>query len=139
VFALRWRHGHSPFSSGGRLRWVVSYLDDHNYVEIQVDGKYLYRSEVINGTKHEESKVEHHIPDNVPFVTFSVDVAPATLVQRFSVPNGPWQMMDTWDRQKGPSLYAGKTRGFSDGKFGFLIPADRGMELSNFAYYPKTK
>lgn len=139
VFALRWRHGHSPFSSGGRLRWVLAYLDDRNYVEIQVDGKYLYRSEVINGAKHEEPKVEHHIPDNVAFVTFSVDVTPTTLVQRFSVPNGTWQMMDTWDRQKGPSLYAGKTRGFTDGKFGFLIPADRGMELSNFAYYPKSK
>ncbi|MFZ0731893.1 MAG: protein kinase [Candidatus Sulfotelmatobacter sp.] len=139
VFALRWRHGHSPFSSGGRLRWVLAYVDDRNYVEIQVDGKFLYRTEIIDGTKHEEPKVEHHIPDNAPLVTFSVDIAPTTLVQRFSIPNGPWQMMNTWERQKGPSLYAGKTRGFTDGKFGFLIPSDRGLEMSNFAYYPKTK
>ena len=136
VFTLKLHHGHSFFSGSARIRWVVSYLNPSNYTEIQLDDKYLYRTEIVNGNKVEMPKVQHKIPDNSPFVTISVELQPSTLIQRFSVRPNEWKMLDSWDRTNAPSLRA-KPRSFTDGKFGFLIPSDRDLEVSNFAFYPK--
>jgi hypothetical protein len=139
VFTLRMRHSHNPFSAGGRLRWVVAYVDPKNYLEIRLDGKSFYRTEFVNGVKHELPKLAHHIPENAQSVTFSLELTPTTLLQRFSVPNGPWEILDFWELGKEPSLYQSKQRNFTEGKFGFLIPEDRDLEVSNFSYYPKLK
>jgi len=135
VFTVKLHHGHAIFSGSERVRWVVSYSDPNNYVLMQMDGKSFYRTEVVNGNKTELPKIQHKIPDDSPFVTLSVEIQPGVLVQRYSVHPNDWKMLDTWDRTS-PSL-RGKPRSFADGKFGFLIPSDRDMEVSNFAYYPK--
>jgi len=137
VFALGLPHGHNPFSQGPRTRWVVAYLDSRNYILMQLDSKFLYRTEVVNGTKHDLPKVAHRIPDSAPFVTLSLDVAPNTLLQRYTLLNGQWQILDFWDRGKVPSLFQDKSRSFTNGKFGFLLPKDSGIAISNFAFYPK--
>jgi serine/threonine protein kinase len=49
VFNLRTRHSHNPFSAGARIRWVVSYQDTDNYIEMQIDGKSFFRTEVVGG------------------------------------------------------------------------------------------
>jgi hypothetical protein len=139
VFAMRLPHSRNPFSHGGRTQWVVAYLDPKNYIEMQVDNKFFYRTEIVNGTRHELPKIEHHIPDSAQFATFSIEVSAGTLTQRYSVPNGDWKILDTWVPGKTPSLVEGKMRNFTDGKFGFLIPEDRTLEISNFAYYSKGK
>jgi serine/threonine-protein kinase len=134
VFALHLPHSRNPFSAGAKIRWVVAYLDPRNYIEIQLDGKFFYRTEIVDGIRHDLPKIPHHI-DNAQSVTFSLDVFATSLVQRYSVANGEWKTLDTWERGKSPSLYP--VRNFTDGKFGFLIPPDRDLEVSNFSYYRK--
>lgn len=136
VFTIKMHHGHAFFSGSPRTRWVVSYLNPNNYTEIELDDKYLYRTEIVNGNKVEMPKVQHKIPENSPFITISVEIQPDSLVQRYSVRANEWKMLDSWDRTTAPSLRA-KPRSFTDGKFGFLIPNDRDMEVSNFTFYPK--
>lgn len=137
IFTLRTHHSHNPFSSGARIRWVVAYLDNENYIEMQLDGKFFYRTEVVSGKKHEFPKVQFKIPENSESVTISLDVAPKTLLQRYSLQKGSWQTLDSWDRGNAPTLYGGKPRSFIEGKFGFLIPQDRDLAISNFAFSPK--
>jgi serine/threonine-protein kinase len=137
-FVLRLRRSHNPFSAGARIRWVVSYVDANNYVEMQLDNKFFYRAEVVDGTRHDSPKLPHHIPDNAQFVTISIEVLPTTLVQRYSVPGGGWQILDSWERGKDASL-TNPARRFTDGKFGFVVPTGRDLEMSNFSYYPRPK
>jgi serine/threonine protein kinase/cytochrome c-type biogenesis protein CcmH/NrfG len=138
VFTLRLRHSHNPFSAGSRIRWVVSYVDPNNYIEMQLDGKFFYRTEIVSGKKHDLPKIAFKVPDSSESLTVSLDVAPNTLVQRYSLKKDEWQILDSWDRAvAAPTLTGVKTRSFSEGKFGFLIPPDRDLEISNFSYYSK--
>jgi serine/threonine protein kinase/cytochrome c-type biogenesis protein CcmH/NrfG len=137
VFTLRTRHSHNPFSAGARIRWVVSYLDADNYIEMQLDGKSFYRTEVVSGKKHELPKIQFKIPDASESVTIRLDVSPKILTQSYSLQKGTWQTLDSWDRGNAPSLHGGKARSFTEGKFGFLIPPDRDLEISNFTFTPK--
>jgi eukaryotic-like serine/threonine-protein kinase len=134
VFSLRLRFSHGPFSRK-RFRWVVAYHDSGNYVEIEIDKQFLYRSEMVNGNKHEFPKVPHKIPENSPAVTFAVDVAPNILVHEYSLQGDKWQGLDNWDRTNAPSLEI--TRPFTDGRFGFIVAGDKDIEVSNFTFYPR--
>jgi serine/threonine-protein kinase len=136
VFSLRVPHGHSLFSSGARIHWVVAYRDQRNYIEMQLDGKYFYRTEIVDGDRHDLAKLQHHIADNPQFVTFSLDVLPTSLVQRYSLSNGEWKILDSWE---GSVPSRNQVRNFTDGKFGFFIPEGHDVELSNFSYYPKPR
>jgi hypothetical protein len=133
VFTLRLRHSHNPFSAGSRIRWVVSYVDPNNYIEMQLDGKFFYRTEIVGGKKHELPKIAFKVPDTES-LTVSLDVSTNTLVQRYSLKKDEWQILDSWDRASSPSVGGGKTRSFTEGKFGFLIPPERDLEISNFSY-----
>ena len=140
VFALRMHRSRNPFSTGGaKTHWVVAYLDPSNYIDVQLDSKFLYRTEVVDGTRHDLPRLPHHIPDNAQSVTFSLEVLPTMLVQRYSMPNGGWTILDSWERGKAPTLSPGKVRNFTDGHFGFFIPVDHELEIANFSYYPKPK
>src|SRR5579863_4056510 len=134
VFALRLNFSHGPFSRT-KFRWVVGFRDDKNYTEIQLDSKFLYRADVIDGERHELAKVPHNIPPNTPSVSLTIDITPNMLVHRYSLHGDNWTALSSWDRSAAPSLEKG--RSFTDGKFGFLIPPDREMDVSNFTFYPK--
>jgi eukaryotic-like serine/threonine-protein kinase len=138
-FALRLPHSHNPFSHGARIGWVVAFLDPKNYVEIQFDNKFLYRTQIVDGARHDWPKIEHHIPDNTASVTLRLEVSPGTLMHFYSMPGGEWKLVDSWEPSKAPSLYEGKMRNFTDGRFGFNIPPDRDVEISNFSYYAKNR
>jgi hypothetical protein len=134
VFALRLNFSHGPFSRT-KFRWVVAYRDDHNYTEIQLDSKFLYRADVVDNERHEFAKVPHNIPPNTPSVSLTIDITPNMLVHRYSLHGDNWTALSSWDRTTAPSLEKG--RPFTDGKFGFLIPPDREIDVSNFTFYPK--
>jgi hypothetical protein len=104
---------------------------------MQLDGKYFYRTEVVSGKRHDLPKIQFKIPESSESVTISLDVSPKTLVQRYSLQKGTWQALDSWDRGSAPSVNGNKARSFTDGKFGFLIPPDRDLEISNFSFTPK--
>jgi serine/threonine-protein kinase len=134
TFALRLSFSHGPFART-KFRWFVAHHDEKNYTEIQLDSKFLYRTDYVDGKPHEFPKVPHNIPSNTPSITLTIDITPTTLTQRYSLPGGTWTMLNTWDRTTAPSLERG--RPFTDGKFGFLIPQDREIDISNFSFTPK--
>jgi serine/threonine-protein kinase len=130
-FALRLNFSHGPFSRT-KFRWVVAYRDDRDYTEIQLDSKFLYRTDVIDGTRHELAKVPHNIPSNTPSISLAIDITPTTLVHRYSLHGDSWTTLSNWDRTSAPTLEKG--RPFTDGKFGFLVAPDREIDISNFSY-----
>jgi hypothetical protein len=73
-----------------------------NDIEMQLDGKFLYRTEVVDGNRRDPPKIPHKIPDGSQFISISLDVLPNILVQRYSLPGKEWQVLDSWDRSKSP-------------------------------------
>jgi hypothetical protein len=134
AFALRLNFSHGLFART-KFRWVIAYRDEHNYTEIQLDSKFLYRTDYVDGTPHEFPKVPHNIPSNTPSVNLTIDVAANTLVHRYTLHGDNWNTLASWDRMTAPAQEKG--RAFTDGKFGFLIPPDREIDVSNFSFSPK--
>jgi hypothetical protein len=122
VFSVRLVHGK-------RVRWVLDYLDSKNYAAFDIDGKYFYRGQVVNGTYTELAKLAHNMGKG-PF-TFEVEVTPTAIVHRYLQYNN-WVLLDRWDADK---TLAGK-HSFTEGKFGFSIPAKDEIGLSNLKFYP---
>jgi len=134
AFALRLNFSHGPFART-KFRWVIAYRDEHNYTEIQLDSKFLYRTDLVDGNPHEFPKVPHNIPSSTPSVNLTIDVTANTLVHRYTLHGDNWNTLASWDRMSAPASEKG--RAFTDGKFGFLIPPDREIDVSNFSFSPK--
>jgi hypothetical protein len=112
------------FGSGRRIRWVVGYKDERNYVRLELDDDRFYRVEVANG-QEKATQIKHGIA-NAEQVHVSVQVAGGRLVHQYSLPGKPgWQTIDTWTRAVP-----------LDGRFGFYLPGDEEMQITNFAFSP---
>ncbi|MBO0912330.1 MAG: PEGA domain-containing protein, partial [Acidobacteria bacterium] len=135
-FAAKLHRSHNPLAGGPRLRWVVNFLDDRNYLLFQMDGKYFYRVEVIDGNNVALPRIAHHIPERNEFVNLQIPVQPGRVEHRWNVNGEDWQVLDDLTRSTSPSLFTGKVQGFNDGRFGFFLPGTEAVEVSNFAYYP---
>ena len=124
---------------GPRLKWVVDYVDASNYFIFEMDNKNLYRTEVVDGKKHELPKVPHNIPEDNVSVSLRIDVSPNSLAHLYSLRGDPsWKTLDTQERKDAPSLAQAKPRSFVDGKFGFYLQGnDDVVELSNFQMTPR--
>ncbi len=132
TFTLRPRRKGRLFIPGQRIRWVVGYVDPKNYMLVELDSKYLYRSEYFQGTRHEMPRVEHHVSWNDPFFSITMEVSDDVLIHQFRGEKGEWKELDTWDRRLAGS--ASSKRTFADGKFGFYLPQDEEVEISNFSF-----
>jgi hypothetical protein len=112
------------FGSGQRLRWVVAYQDERNHVRLELDDDRFYRVEITNG-QEKVTQIKHGIA-NAEQVHLSVQVAGSRLVHQYSLPGKPgWQTLETWTR---PTPL--------DGRFGFYLPGDEEIQLTNFAFSP---
>jgi serine/threonine-protein kinase len=112
------------FGSGQRLRWVVAYQDERNHVRLELDDDRFYRVEITNG-QEKVTQIKHGIA-NAEQVHLSVQVAGGRLVHQYSLPGKPgWQTIETWTR---PTPL--------DGRFGFYLPGDEEIQLTNFAFSP---
>ncbi len=139
MFTVKIPHGHI-FSSAQRLRWVVNFVDDKNYVLYELDNKYLYRTEVVDGNKQPVQRNRHSIPSSAQFVNLNIQVSPTALLQRYSLQDNTWHVLDNWDKSAAkPTLYQGKTSSFTEGQFGFLLPGSDEVELSNFSFVPQAR
>ena len=112
-------------AKGRLLQWVVNYTDPNNYVLFQLDDNNFYRTVMRNGHKTDEIKVPDK-GDKKTFRTFHIRVSPTELVSQ--VKHGDsWSTLDRWTQPGvNPSL----------GKFGFYIPGEDQVAISNFAHYP---
>jgi hypothetical protein len=111
---------------GGHIRWYVDYVDPKNYGLFEIDKKTFWAKEVTNGKNKDREKTQHGL-DNAKSFTIQVDVTPDHVVHRLK--NGDtWLTLDSWTEPG---------RIFSDGKFGFYIPGNDEIGISDFKFQPK--
>lgn len=109
---------------GRRLQWFAAYTDSKNHVLYQLDKKFFYRRDIVNG-KSSESKVPHDLDKQESF-TIQIDVTPSAI--RHQLHNGSrWVEIDSYSKA-GANL--------TEGKFGLFIPNNDTYGLSNFRYNP---
>jgi hypothetical protein len=111
-------------AKGRLLQWVLNYTDPENYVLFQMDNENFYRAVVHNGKRTDETKVRDK-GDKKSFRTLHIRVSPTELVHLIKHGDS-WTVLDRWT-QPGTNLGAGK--------FGFYLPGDDQIELSDFAHY----
>jgi len=111
---------------GGHIRWYVDYIDPKNYGLFEIDKKTFWAKEVTNGKSKDREKTSHGL-ENAKSFTIQVDVTPDHVVHRLK--NGDtWLTLDSWTEPG---------RIFSDGKFGFYIPGNDEIGISDFKFQPK--
>ena len=111
---------------GKILQWVFNYIDDRNYELFQMDDNYFYRSQVRDGKKTEEAKVPFKT-DKKKSRTFQISVTSNRIVHQIQQGNG-WASLDSWNASGGNS-----------GKFGFYLPGNDEVKVSNFSHYGELK
>src|ERR1700676_2358028 len=105
-----------------RLQWVFNYSDDRNYELFQMDENNFYRSAIRDGKKTEEAKVPFKT-DKKNSRTFQISVNSSRIVHQIQQGNG-WASLDSWNAAGG-----------SSGKFGFYLPNNDEVKVSNFRRY----
>jgi serine/threonine-protein kinase len=115
-----------------RVRWVVGFANGTNYILVEMDGRYLYRSQIVGGKKTDLPRVEHQIPWDSEYVNIAIEVTENRLTHHFSLAKDPWKAFDVWDRAPASSSPA---RTFVDGKFGFYLPGSDEIDVSNFSFH----
>jgi len=122
--------GHFVFTAsirrGRRLQWVVNRNDDRNYALFQLDDKNFYRHQVANGKATELAKTPHGAAGK-EYHSIQVEISPGSIVHKIQ-DGQKWVILDTW-KQPG--------RNFTAGKFGFLIPGNDQVAMSNFSFIPQ--
>lgn len=113
--------------NGKRLEWVVNYHDDKNYDLFQMDDKNLVRTQVVNGKKGPSFKSPHSIKINInkDYFQVKITVTPNSIVHSLYVQGG-WKDVDNWER----------TGGGLDGKFGFHVPGNDRIGVTDFRFAP---
>ena len=135
-FTVRLDRSGNPFSSGARLNWVVGFADSRNYILLQLDKDSFYRQAVVNSVPHSATKKDHDIPNNLPYVNLRVQLLGGRLVHEFSTRPNEWRTLDAWATAAVPVT---GTRSLLNGQFGFFLPGDEEIAISNFLYYPPVR
>ncbi len=111
-----------------RIEWVVGCVDDKSdYIRFGIDKKSVHRAEVTGGKKQKEESVPLQSPAKELEFTVRVDVSAAgitTYVQE----NNTWDKVDSW---------TASGLNPANGKFGFYLPGNDEVYLSNFSFSPK--
>jgi serine/threonine-protein kinase len=136
TFTIRLDRDGNPFTTGSRLNWVVGYIDNRRHVLLQLDRDAFYRSDVVDGIS-QVVRIPHRIPTNRPFIHLGTIVSGPQLVTQFSIDGGKtWQPIDSWTRTTTFGRPEPGRRTMLDGKFGFFLPGEEEIAISNFLYYP---
>ena len=109
---------------GHRLQWVLNYVGPNDYDLFQMDENNFYRVPVRDGQKGDEFKMPHK-SDKKTFHTIQIMVTPTEIVHQ-TREGDHWVVLDKWSSPgNNPTL----------GKFGFYIPGNDQVALSNFSHY----
>ena len=109
---------------GHRLQWVLNYVGPGDYDLFQMDENNFYRVLVRSGQKGEEFKVPHK-SEKKAFHTIQILVTPTEIVHQ-AREDDDWVVLDKWNAPgNNPAI----------GKFGFYIPGNDQVALSNFSHY----
>jgi serine/threonine protein kinase len=113
---------------GKSLQWVFNYIDDRNYELFQMDDNFFYRSQMRDGKKSDEVKIAFK-SDKKKARTFQIVVSPNRIVHQIQQGNG-WASVDFWSPPTG---------NLTAGKFGFYLPNNDEIRVSNFSHYGELK
>jgi hypothetical protein len=113
---------------GKFLQWVFNYIDDRNYELFQMDDNFFYRSQMRDGKKGDEVKIAFK-SDKKKARTFQIVVSPNRIVHQIQQGNG-WASVDFWSPPTG---------NLTSGKFGFYLPNNDEIRVSNFSHYSELK
>ena len=111
---------------GKKLQWEAARTDDANYLLFQMDKKFFYRAQVVNGKETQLKKIPHSL-EKQPAYTIQIEVAGGSIVHKYW-DGSKWVPLDDWQEPG---------RAFQNGKFGFLIPGTDTIALSNFSFAPR--
>ncbi len=112
--------------NGGKIRWVLNYLDAGNYILYELDKNYS-RNVFRDGKR--TSRVEmKKIDIKLPYYEVELSVTPNRIAVKLLLDNKNWDMLDDWD-QRGLDL--------SKGRFGFQLSGDSQVFLKNFSFAGK--
>ncbi|HLJ50851.1 MAG TPA: PEGA domain-containing protein [Bryobacteraceae bacterium] len=107
---------------GKRIQWYLNYEDSKNYILFQIDKKSLQSKIVADGKETQRPKVTLNTDE--PF-TLQIEVGPNSIIHKLREEN-TWTVIDTLSRP-----------GVGAGKFGFLIPGNDELAISNFTFTPR--
>jgi hypothetical protein len=125
TFALYLVKGGSLFR-GGRVRWVMDYIDSKNYVSSELDDNNLTIRDVVNGKTTEHGKVKHNVESKDKAWAIQIEISPDHLIQRIQK-DQKWITLDTWTSPE---------HKFADGKFGFWVQGSDEIGVSDFKFTP---
>jgi len=111
-------------NKGHRLQWMLNCVDANNYILFQMDDNNFYRSVIKNGQKGEEVKIPHK-NEKKSFRTLLIRVGANEIVHQIRQGDN-WIVLDRWNSP---------ATNLSLGKFGFYIPGNDQVSLSNFGHY----
>ena len=113
---------------GPRLRWVLNFINSENYALFVMDENSFYRSQVRNGQSSEVVRIPYKT-DKRKYRTFQIRVSANQITHEIREGEA-WVPLDSWTQPDG---------NLSAGKFGFYIPGNDEVVLSNFSHYGDLK
>jgi len=125
TFTVQLLKGGGVFKSG-RVRWFVDYIDAKNYGLFEMDKKFFYVKDIVNGKTTERAKTPHDSEKQNEF-TMQIEITPDRLVHKIRA-GDQWVTLDSWN-QNG--------RNFTEGKFGFQVQGSDEIAISNFRFTPR--
>jgi eukaryotic-like serine/threonine-protein kinase len=111
-----------------KMRWVINYVDPKNYIEFQIDKQSYSSEQYINGKKVEHAKRKPHGLAEATSFEIQMTVAPTKI--SVEIRSGDdYTTLDT---------FSDADSNYTDGRFGFHLPNQDQIYLTNFSFTQKT-
>jgi hypothetical protein len=125
-FTARHRGRQLPMFRGGQLRWVVNYQDARNYELYEMDGQKVVWKRFQDGRPGPAKQAPHGVKIQGETYRLIVEVGPGQPVTKI-FDGKVWQPL--------PPL-AGNATNSVEGQFGFYLPENEEMWLTDFVFRP---
>ena len=125
-FTARHKGRQLPIFRGGQIRWVVNYVDAQNYDLYELDGQKLAWKRFVDGKPGAEKQAPHGVKIQDATYRLTMEVGSGQLAGKIF--DGK-----TW---KPLPLLDGSNANPREGKFGFLLPNNEEMWLTDFVFKP---
>ena len=110
---------------GGKVRWVLNYVDSRNYSLFELDEENFWAKVVVNGKDSERKKVLHKLAKDMRVWNIQIDASPAGIVHKIQGDDDKWVALDSWTESG---------RDFTKGQFGIQVNGNDEEGLSNFDF-----
>ncbi len=119
------------FLGAGHIQWVADASDARNYVFFEIGKKDFHRVRFVDGKKDKDSEKKASVKLNSgkEWLRYSIkiDISPESIVTSV-LQGGEWVTVD---------MFSDPGHNLADGKFGFYLPANDEILISNFSFTPR--